>query len=257
MIGADNISGLEPQDISKEFYMYSLNGKMLNIAGDVGAHTIEKFNKLKMLTGGDSVLVNEKGKPLFEMKNSAKIMWGTNRIPRFDEASAATFGRLRQVDCEKVIDPKEMGSFDINDYTTDEELSGLLNHALEGLKRLNKRGCFDLPSIDERMENHEREANGFFNWADEMLDFTRSKQDWISGASLYKSYERWCKEHKVNIILTQRMFVADFKKNHFRSFIKYAKKRVDGKYPYGFYGVKWFNGEETIEEEIGGFLDSM
>ena len=255
MFGADNISGLEPQDLSKEFYLHSLCGKMLNIAGDVGAHTIERFNKIKMITGGDSVLVNEKSKPLFEMRNSAKIIWACNRMPRFDEASAATFGRLRQVDCSKVIDPKEMNNFDINDYTTDEELSGLLNHALGGLKRLNKRGCFDLPSIDERMENHEREANGFFNWAEELLDFTRVKQDWIAADDLYKSYVRWCKDHKVNIILTQRMFIADFKKTHYRKFLKYAKKTVDTKQIYGIYGVKWFNGDETVAQEIEGFLD--
>ena len=255
MMGEDNLSQLEPQDISKEFYLINLYGKMLNIAGDVGAHTISGFNKIKELTGLDKIIANVKGQPMVSFRNQAKLMWGCNRLPNFDDTNEATYGRIRQIDCEKVINPKDIDSFDMNDYTSEEELSGLLNHALEGLKRLTERGHFELPTIEERISKHENSANSFFNWADENLTFTSLNEDRIHGDELYNNYRLWCKENGVINVQSSGSFLRDFKKNMHKKYIKYTAFKMNGEKKRGVIGCKFFDAEESPEEGVRNWMD--
>ena len=77
------------------------------------------------------------------------------------------------------------------------------------------------------------------DWGDEIVVFTGDKRDWVSSVSMYNSYMKWCKNYKGDGTLTQREFVAKFKKAHSQNFTRYGKKRVGEKFPYGFYGVKF------------------
>ncbi|MEM3845363.1 MAG: DUF5906 domain-containing protein [Candidatus Parvarchaeota archaeon] len=137
-IGEKNISHLSLQQLTANgdhSATSNLYGKIANIYGDLSAEEVNRLGSLKLLTGNDQLICTKNQKP-FYFKNYAKFTFSTNTFPVVP-SSNATF-RQRWI----VI--RVSGSFNDPDLleklTTPEELSGILNWALEGLKRLRENG---------------------------------------------------------------------------------------------------------------------
>ena len=196
-------------------------------------------------------MANVKGKSKLRFINSAKLMWAANRMPPFDDNTPASMNRLREVNCEKTIPKDSIKDFIYKDYITDQELSGLVNHAIEGLHRLDERGGFILPSIDERTEKHELATSALFIWAEENLNFTGWQIHKMYTETLHESYIKWCKEKDIKILPTLTGFVLDFKNSFHDDYLKHDNITIKGERKRGFTGVMFY------DEKTEDILDSI
>jgi putative DNA primase/helicase len=87
------------------------------------------------------------------------VIFSANKIPYSDDTGHAYYKRWLILHFERSF---REGAKDINlihKLTTDNELSGLLNLALVGLKQLEKHGSFRDISIEDVKRDYERKSN--------------------------------------------------------------------------------------------------
>lgn len=200
LIGSDNVSGWGLKDLEENrFATADLVDKMANIAPDLEGKKINDLGTLKALTGGDTVMAERKNEQAFEFENRAKMMFGANRPPVLGERTHAIKRRIVPIRLPYQFtsnpDDEHLDARDRNDLmeelTTEEELSGLLNKALEGLERLNDDGDFSLPETpEERLEYYEQ-------YSDPIKEFRVTCLVENEGASVtkdavYNAYKRFC-----------------------------------------------------------------
>jgi len=207
LIGIENCSEVSIDNLSNnEFAKVSLHKKLINISGDIGKNAITNSNILKSLSGGDLQEANRKFLEPIKFTNYAKLIFGLNELPISYDGSDAFYDRIILINYPmKFVDEKDMdGENDniklrdpdiIKKITTKQELSGLLNWAIEGFKRLEKQGFFSYnKSTNQIKKMYIRKSNSFEAYCNEMLVFGegRTEKDLIR-----KDYVNWCKQNNL------------------------------------------------------------
>ena len=135
------------QLVNNRFRVAGLYGKLANIHADISDRELNNTGTLKLLSGGDKISAEKKGKEPFKFKNFARLIFSANRLPRARDDTDAWYRRWTFIsftrkfgpdpDAVKLDDKKIM-----HKLATDEELSGLLNHAIEALAVLHEQDGF-------------------------------------------------------------------------------------------------------------------
>lgn len=135
-LGEANISGESLQKIAHgRFNAMNLKNKSANIYDDLPYQDISNAGDFKIATGGGYITAEEKFGETHQFINSAKLIYACNQIPKLkDSSDYAYFDRWIVIRFNKVVEKKD--PYIIDNITSKEELSGLLNWSLEGLKRL-------------------------------------------------------------------------------------------------------------------------
>jgi P4 family phage/plasmid primase-like protien len=243
MLGRDNVSFVDLPSFSHEFGLAPTFGRKVNIAGDVGKVSTVNEGLLKKYADGSGITINEKGQPIMNVKPTAKLVFATNELPRFEDKTGAVYRRLLMVPMERVVTPDEKNTqLATPDWWSQSgEMPGVLNWALAGLARLKKNGFqFTIPpsvtaaidryrldnDLDRRflVENFEADANGY-----------------VTTDRLYQQYQEWAKEngHKgvSNRTNLYKTLLATFPTAH-----KGPKKVPGGKVPQAWHGIKEKSG---------------
>ena len=206
-VGIDNCSEVSIDDLSNnEFSKSSLHKRLINISGDIGKSAITNSNILKSLSGGDLQEANRKFLEPIKFMNYAKLIFGLNELPISYDHSDAFYDRIILINYPmKFVDEKDMDEGNdslklrdpdiIKKISTQQELSGLLNWAIEGFKRLETQGFFSYnKSTNQIKKMYIRKSNSFEAYCDENLVFGegRTEKDLIR-----KDYVSWCKQNKL------------------------------------------------------------
>jgi putative DNA primase/helicase len=147
LLGKKNTSHTSIQDLlENRFARADLYGKLASIYADIPTAKLENTGIFKMLTGQDTVRAELKNQNAFDFENYAKLLFSANELPRTNDKTEAFWRRWivivfpnRFPEDDPNTDPDLIGKL-----TTPEELSGLLNWALEGLQRLLKNKKFSV-----------------------------------------------------------------------------------------------------------------
>jgi putative DNA primase/helicase len=158
MVGAENCSNISLQKlVSDKFAVSQLFGKLVNKYADLESADIEQTSTLKMLTGEDSIYAQEKFRPGFNFKNYAKMIFSCNTLPKTKDRSDAFYRRWIIIPFTKKFEGINADKNLLTKLTTKEELSGIFNFSLVGLKRLLKQGYFTgAMSTDEVRDMYDR-----------------------------------------------------------------------------------------------------
>jgi putative DNA primase/helicase len=192
LIGQANISNIPLQELeSNRFKKALLYGKLANIFADLSSRVMEGSSAFKTLVSGDRIDGEFKGKDSFSFTPFAKLIFSANELPSSTELGEAFFRRWEIIDFPnqfKGSDRKQGLKYEI---TTEEELSGILNHAIAGLHRIKLLGMFTpSESSMKRKEQYEREADNVLLFADEECYISPSA--WVYTKDLYEDYKEWC-----------------------------------------------------------------
>lgn len=211
-LGLPNCAGVPLSVLNEDSFRISeLFGKMVNLAGDLSNTSLKDTGMLKQTTGRD--LIGAKRKFLTDINfiNYAKHIFACNDLPKVYDMSSGFWERwmvfefpykfIPQSEYDK-LDEKEqknkkvMDTDLINKISTPEELSGLLNKALEGLQRIIKNKEFSYSTGSEEIKKMwVRRADSFIAFCYDNLE--EDNQAKISKADLRKSYHQYCKEHRL------------------------------------------------------------
>lgn len=211
-IGAENCASLPLRALHEEsFSLSELFGKMANLAADLSKTDLQETGMIKSLIGRDTIQAKRKYLRDLNFVNYAKMIFAANELPKiFDTTDGFwtkwvliefpyKFVTQEQYDSASEEDRKMWKIMDpdiIEKLTEEEELSGLLNYALDGLDRLLAHKDFSYTkSTNEVKDMWIRKSDSFtafcYDHIEECSDSTISKKD------LRKYYHKYNKKHKL------------------------------------------------------------
>ena len=215
-IGGNNVANKSLQLLAQgKWQLVKLYNKHANIGDDLTNDDVSNMGVVKQLTGRSSIDAEEKFGDSFGFINYAKLSFGCNKIPRIqgDVDDRAFWDRWMIFDFENVFERTDDNTRPniINEIATDEEMSGLLNWGIEGLKRLQKQGYF---SYQRTWEDNRRimqgEASSVARFNNECLLYDSSS--WVSNSDLYHSYNEFCELNMITNIETIQKFAKDIRR---------------------------------------------
>ena len=195
----NNVSGLPLQIISggRAFDLLALKDKDANICDDLSSADMDNVGGFKMAVGDGWISGEQKFGDKIRFRNTAKDTNTCNNIPspKDDIDDEAYYERILLLPMDNVIDKEKRDKDLINSLTTPGELSGLLNWAIEGWKRLSRQNGFsNEKSPEETKFIMVQKGNSLAKFSVEVLiheDGSKIEKD-----IMYRIYCKWCMEHK-------------------------------------------------------------
>lgn len=192
MLGDKNCSAVSMKNICNPQYTANLMNKLVNIDTDVAQDAKEYEESFKKIAGGEAINCNSKYIPPFDFFPYSRVIMGSNGFPRVADHSEAFFNRLIIVPCDRVFDEEEQNK-DLPELLK-AELSGIFNWSCEGLRRLNKRGRFEIKDFAKEARQELRdESNPIDVFFRETIQEDKDNTEPIERGDLYDKYSVWCK----------------------------------------------------------------
>jgi putative DNA primase/helicase len=199
-LGKDNTCAVSLQDLVKfRFSVSSLYGKMANIYPDVTDEALHKTGMFKILTGGDMVTAEQKFKDPFNFDNYAKLLFSANKIPEVHDDTDAFFRRWIFITFPNKFEADKADKKLLEKLTTSDEISGLFNWAIEGLKRLQISDEFtNTKTTDEMRESYQRLSSPIKAFVDDCLEI--DVNGYLTKDELYTAFCTYCKNGNLPIM---------------------------------------------------------
>jgi putative DNA primase/helicase len=193
LVGHENEATVSLQDLDDHrFARASLQGKLVNRSGDLGAYAPKTSTVFKSIVGGDPVLAEHKGQQTFPLYNTAKLLFAGNSFAGTHESGEAYTQRWLVIPF--TVEHQSNPDF-LAKVTTPSELRGLLAHAVRGAARLAARKDFLKPAAVSLAEQSlQLDTDNVRRYVDETMTVTGQEQDKLSGPATYDNYRAWVKD---------------------------------------------------------------
>jgi putative DNA primase/helicase len=192
MIGMANTVSPTLGSLSLNFGLQPLLHKTLAIISDARlsrrTDAAVVAERLLSISGEDEQTVDRKFLPSLTLHLPVRFMILTNELPKLNDPSGALAGRMVLLRLTRSFYGQE--DTKLTD-TLLQELSGILLWAIEGWKRLRKRGHFEQPEsskrVIEQFEDLSSPINAF------LRDCCETGKDFeVPCAELFKRWKGWC-----------------------------------------------------------------
>jgi putative DNA primase/helicase len=191
-IGDENVSGVSLQSLENDkFKVANLYGKLLNIYPDLKDQAIYHSDIFKTLVGGDRIQGEKKYMDCFEFYNTARLMFSANKIPEIKNSEFAYFRRWMLINFPNQFEEgKNDDKHLFEKLTTEEELSGFLILALEGLRNIliNEKFSYDL-TIENVAQLYKSHSSSVSSFAETCLIMSIGS---TLKTTMYQKYVEWC-----------------------------------------------------------------
>ncbi len=249
LIGNDNITSISLQHLDRRFTPARLYHKLANIYPDLSARALKDTGMFKITTGGDTIEAEVKySMNTLKFVNHAKHEFSANTIPKVDEDDTdAFFRRWIIINFPNTFTDEKCDKDILQKITTPQELSGILNWALEGLTRLHDNADFTYDKTPEEIRDHyQRLSSSIYGFLTDQT--TYDPEGWIPKENLYSLYITYCIDENL-----PRKSKAELSKEipkHMPAVIS-QRQRVDKQYIHGWHGIRQLNPDEKEEPEAG------
>jgi putative DNA primase/helicase len=199
LIGQSNISSISLQRMAKgdKFTLGPMFGKMANIRDELPKDIVRGFDQLKELTGRSVVQAERKFGAEFEFVNYAFIIFACNFMPPLAEDDDAVYDRMEIVDFTRVFGGREKPDRELESkLTTPEELSAVLNWAIEGLSRLKEQhwNFSTTDTIERKKTEYKHRSKPLDSFVDDCIESSGEEGDFISKDDFFYAFKKYCKE---------------------------------------------------------------
>ncbi|WP_002145556.1 DNA primase family protein [Bacillus cereus] len=194
LIGSDNASSLDLNELDQRFKTAELFGKLANIGDDIGKGYIKESSIFKKLSTGETLNVERKGKDPFDFTNYAKLIFSANEMPRINDFSDGLGRRLQIVPFKAKFTPNDddYDPFITDKLLSDESMQYVLNLALKSLKRLLVEKKFTKSkAVESELIKYKEENNPIISFVNnEDVELERA----VVG-DIYLQYKVYCAEN--------------------------------------------------------------
>lgn len=125
------------------FALADLPGKTLVVSTEQPGAYMASTHILNAIISGEPITVDMKFRDPVVITPRAKIAWAMNDFPRVSDANNGIFRRVKVVNFPAIPEAERRPELK---EAISHEGAGILNWALEGLRRLRDRGRFDVPA---------------------------------------------------------------------------------------------------------------
>jgi putative DNA primase/helicase len=243
MLGDDSVASLTPQQMTGErFGGAELFKSWANIRNDIPADVIRDTGQFKEIAAGDPIKAERKYQDPFKFEPTCKHLFSANQLPDAETNDEAFFRRILLVAFPSTV-PRGQRDPHLDDKLSD-ELSGVLNWAIEGLKRLEKNGRFSqdrLPGATQ--ETWERWGKSVKRFAKLCLDTDGEEK--IPKSTLHEAFVEFCDDNGIPSS-TQHKMTQELKKlkgfTEDRDYVNGGRQRV-------FAGLDWTGRGEQYRDQ--------
>jgi len=260
-LGIDNCSNIPLQQIETDnFALGEFFNKLANLGGDISSNALKDTGAFKNLTGRDLISASRKFKTRVNFTNYAKLIFCANELPITYDITPAFFNRwvllnfphtfISEQEINK-MDESERKNYKIADkniidrLSDKDELSGLLNWALEGIKRLLEQEDFSYSkSISEVKSQWLRLSNSATAF---VMDELEEQYGFLIPKEKFRyKYSEYCKKNRLKPVgdkTLKNMLLINYG-------VWETKKTYEGELTNCWEGLKFKQGdicEEFIE----------
>lgn len=204
-VGYQNISSIDLKSLAdNRFSSFNLFQKLLNVCADIDKGSLSDVANIKLLTGGDIIKGEPKGKEPIFFRNYAKLLFSANEIPRIKgENTCAFYRRLLVIPLNKK--PEKINPNLLNELLP--EIEGFIHLCMDALYRMYERGEI-LESEESKEATHalrlfSDSVEAFLNAKTIISEYGK-----ISGKDLHSAYKDYCVENELQPLFKQNFFKA-------------------------------------------------
>jgi putative DNA primase/helicase len=199
----ESLAALTKTDSQGDYARARLDGKLVNIASDIGAKVGDE-GIAKMLISREEVSARRPYGEGFDIVNYARLMFAANELPPQFFTDPALNKRAAVIEFHHQV-KKEDKDTGFAEKIIADELPGVLNWIIAGLDLLLQTGSLDPPPCCvEETEQIKREVDPVIGWVEER-GYQCGKTAYITFKEAFADFVKFCKE-KNRLALGDRKF---------------------------------------------------
>jgi P4 family phage/plasmid primase-like protien len=256
LLGKYNTVAPELGELCDTFGLQPWIGKLLASFTDARAPERNRgavVSQLLRIVGGDTVTVNRKNKEAWNGYLPTRIVIYSNEVLQLTENSNALTGRmivLKMTNSFFGREDAELSSKLLN------ELSGIFNWSMEGLRRRVERGGhFVQPKTGvELLEVMEELSNPIGTFVNDALEF--DVEGFVCKDDLFACFKHWCTRKSIPYgtdLAFKRRFIAATQDKAITS----DSTRIDGDKAYIYRGIKLNKKAQKFIDGLGNFKEDI
>lgn len=238
-----------------KFALANLHGKLANLFADLPSRALKQTSIFKMLVGEDLIPAEKKFKDKFFFTNYAKQIFSCNQVPQSPDDSDAFFRRWVILNFPNQFLNSKADKNLLSKISTSQELSGFLNFAIEGLKRLlDKQDFSNTQSIDKIRETYVRLSDSVGAFVMDCVEI--SPDGYQEKKKIFTAYADYCREKKYPIV-SENTFYKELPKQIRLEDYRPNEKNESGERPRCWKGLKViFNSKNTVDgaDEVDSYV---
>jgi putative DNA primase/helicase len=191
------------------------------VASENSKGTILDEELVKKLSGGDEVTARFLFQEEFTFYPRLKLWWAFNHPPGLQDFTHSLMRRLKLIPFEETIGPEEMIDQAILLGRFREELPGILNWLIEGLKKFQAEGLKDIPAVTTAVKAFKEEQDILFDFIRDCCyiptpEDAMKREVLVLSSRLYQRYRAWADESHERVI-SQNKFSREMRERGFKS----------------------------------------
>ncbi|MFG6366864.1 MAG: DNA primase [Lachnospiraceae bacterium] len=147
---------------------------------------------LKSLLGRDSITARHLHQREFSFIPKFKLVINTNYLPTITDDTVFSSGRINVISFDRHFEPQEQDKDLKNRLRDKQELSGILNWCIEGLKLYRKEGLKPPIAVQTVTNTYRTDSDKIGNFINECLTKTGKNS---KAKDVYEAYTRWCEDN--------------------------------------------------------------
>ncbi|HSZ85912.1 MAG TPA: phage/plasmid primase, P4 family, partial [Puia sp.] len=215
LFGRENVSEntLEQLTTPNGYFVAELENKLINYSPEISGK-IESAGIFKTLTSGEPLSVRKIYKDPTTIYNYARLAFNVNELPHNVQQTNAFFRRFLIVPFDITIAPEKQDK-NLTQKIIKDELPGILNWVLSGLKRLlDQKGFTESNVVKEQLEEYRRDADSVLAFLADYR-YKKSISKTKSLKTLFSEYLMFCSASGMpyckDRTFSKRLKAADFK----------------------------------------------
>lgn len=191
VLGSENYTVLNLQQIKDQRIAMMLVGKLANIANETPSYALKESNVFKDLVSGGEIIGRQLYKNAFSFNNTAKLYFACNRLPTSGDDSHGLLRKMLIVPFDATFSTQD-ANFDpkIASKIVKEELSGILNLILQAWQNLSARGKFErVEAIEEVLEDYKYDLDPFDDWFEQHV--VKDPVGFLESKEAFDNYRFW------------------------------------------------------------------
>jgi len=212
MLGDDNISALDLNELGDRFSTSMMFGKLANIGDDIGDDFLQgnQVAIFKKIVAGNRVKAERKGQDPFEFNPYVKLLFSANDIPRMKDKTGAVLDRMIIIPFDATFskDDPDYDPYIKYKLTSQESMEYLIQLGIDGLHRVLENKEFTTSAkVQVQVDEYEVENNpilAFIEDSDIEADIMNEPT-----ADVYKRYCVFCAENSMqpmgNIVFSRQL----------------------------------------------------
>lgn len=190
ILSSANVSYVSLRHFSDTIRLCSIENKLLNVCTEVPKKAEDYEENFKKIVTGEYIEVSQKYIPAYNIKPFCKLIFAVNQWPHIDDQSSAFYRRMLILVFCKMY-PEEQYNKNLKEHLK-AETSGILNWALEGLKRLrHQNGFTQSHEMKETIKEIKFMNNSILEWIEDSIIISPKGE--VRKQEAYNKYTAWCR----------------------------------------------------------------